>query len=172
MHSPENCDVNPVSLSWSRSFAKGELVKICGECRGKIERHGNRFILSERLMGAIDHSNVNSEMGEFFIRSRAHKHVPDPVAHPPHYNAGKIEVIEFIEDQDLNFARGNAIKYIARAGKKLPKGCDGRYTPEGLAAELEDLKKARWYVTREIEIVAALLEKRTVVRPNDMKGEA
>lgn len=62
----------------------------------------------------------------------------DAVNHPAHYTDGKIEVIAFIEDKGLNFHRGNAVKYISRAGKKEP------------AKEVEDLKKARWYIDREI----------------------
>lgn len=62
----------------------------------------------------------------------------DAVNHPAHYTDGKIEVIAFIEDKGLNFHRGNAVKYISRAGKKDP------------AKEVEDLKKARWYIDREI----------------------
>ena len=45
----------------------------------------------------------------------------DSVNHPSHYTDGKIEVIDFIEDKCLNFHRGNAVKYIARAGKKNPE---------------------------------------------------
>lgn len=63
----------------------------------------------------------------------------DPVNRPSHYTDGKIEVIDFIEDKKLNFHRGNAVKYIARAGKKDP------------AKEIQDLEKARWYIGREIE---------------------
>ena len=63
----------------------------------------------------------------------------DSVNHPSHYTDGKIEVIDFIEDKCLNFHRGNAVKYIARAGKKNPE------------KEVEDLKKAAWYINREIE---------------------
>lgn len=62
----------------------------------------------------------------------------DVVNHPSHYTDGKIEVISFIEDKGLNFHRGNAVKYIARAGKKDP------------AKEVEDLRKAVWYLNREI----------------------
>jgi hypothetical protein len=80
------------------------------------------------------------------------------VSHPSHYNQGKIEVIEFIEDQGLNFSRGNAVKYIARAGKK--------------AFELEDLQKAAWYINREIELLQAEAEKREPKRPNDMVARA
>lgn len=63
----------------------------------------------------------------------------DLVNHPPHYTDGKIEVIDFIEDKQLGFNLGNAIKYIARAGKKDP------------AKTIEDLRKAEWYLRRHIE---------------------
>lgn len=62
----------------------------------------------------------------------------DPVNHPSHYTSGKIEVIDFIEDKGLSFHLGNAVKYIARAGKKDP------------AKTVEDLQKAIWYLGREI----------------------
>lgn len=58
------------------------------------------------------------------------------VNHPPHYNAGRFEVIDVIEDWKLSFNLGNAVKYIARAEHK------GR--------AVEDLKKALWYLIREI----------------------
>lgn len=67
----------------------------------------------------------------------------DNINHPSHYTDGKIEVINFIEDKKLNYHRGNVVKYIARAGKKDP------------AKELEDLKKARWYLDREIKNMEA-----------------
>jgi len=59
----------------------------------------------------------------------------EAVDHPSHYNAGKIEVIDFIEDQGLDFSLGNVVKYTARAQHK-----NG----------IEDLEKAAWYLTREI----------------------
>jgi len=62
----------------------------------------------------------------------------DYVNHPPHYTAYKgLEVIQLTEQ--LNFCRGNAVKYITRAGLK------------DKATEIEDLKKAAWYINREIE---------------------
>lgn len=63
----------------------------------------------------------------------------DVVNHPSHYTDGNIEVIDFIEDKKLNYHRGNAIKYISRAGKKNPE------------KEIEDLEKAVWYINREIK---------------------
>lgn len=82
--------------------------------------------------------------------------LPSTVAHPPHYNTGKIEVIEAIEDWGLNFHKGNAVKYIARAGKKVPENY------------CEDLEKAVWYLKREIELHRAKHEKRDPLKPNDM----
>ena len=65
--------------------------------------------------------------------------VNDPVNHPSHYTQGKIECIDFIQDKKLNFCRGNAVKYIVRAGLKDP------------GKEIEDLEKAVFYIRREIE---------------------
>ena len=56
---------------------------------------------------------------------------------PSHYNSGKIEVIDAIEDWNLNFHEGNIIKYVARHRHK--------------GQSVEDLKKARWYIDRLIE---------------------
>lgn len=61
----------------------------------------------------------------------------DVVNHPPHYNRFPVEVINITEQLDFN--RGNAVKYLARAGFK--EGVD----------EMEDLSKAAWYVNRAIE---------------------
>lgn len=63
----------------------------------------------------------------------------DPVNRPSHYTDGKIEVIEFIEDKNLGFCLGNAVKYIARAGKKDP------------TAEAIDIRKAIWYLKRYLK---------------------
>ena len=63
---------------------------------------------------------------------------PDSVNHPSHYTSGKIEVIDFIEDKELGFHLGNAVKYISRAGRKNPDKI------------VEDLQKAVWYINREI----------------------
>jgi hypothetical protein len=67
----------------------------------------------------------------------------DPVNHPSHYTSGKIEVIDFIEDQKLGFHTGNTVKYICRAGKKDP------------TKEIQDLEKAMWYLARYIKTLKA-----------------
>lgn len=66
------------------------------------------------------------------------------VNQPSHYTDGNIEVIDFIEDKKLGFCLGNAIKYISRAGKKDPN------------KEVEDLKKANWYINRRIKELEAV----------------
>lgn len=66
----------------------------------------------------------------------------EAVNHPKHYTLGGIEVIDAIDAWELGFSLGNAVKYIARAKHK--------------GAELQDLKKARWYLDHAI----AQLEKK------------
>lgn len=68
----------------------------------------------------------------------------DPVNRPAHYTDSNIEVIDYIEDKKLGFCLGNAIKYISRAGKKKDNGRDM------IDKEIEDLKKAMWYINRRI----------------------
>ena len=58
------------------------------------------------------------------------------VNHPDHYQGNKMEVIDIIEDYDLGFSLGNAVKYILRADKKGNKK--------------QDLEKAIWYLQREL----------------------
>lgn len=70
------------------------------------------------------------------VELRIEKEAHDPVNHPPHYvsHPSGVECITVVEH--FNFNRGNAIKYIWRAGEK--------------GDEIEDLKKGRWYLDREI----------------------
>lgn len=60
----------------------------------------------------------------------------DPINHPTHYTFSKVEVIDAIEAWELGFHLGNVVKYIARADRKGNRS--------------NDLKKARWYLDREI----------------------
>ena len=57
---------------------------------------------------------------------------------PIHYTRGTIEVWDFIRDQGLNYFRGNAIKYVCRAGFK------------SVGTEVEDIKKAIHYLENEL----------------------
>ena len=63
----------------------------------------------------------------------------DNINHPSHYTEGrKFETIEVIEDWGLSYRLGNAVKYVSRAGRTDP------------SRTAEDLKKAIWYINREI----------------------
>ena len=61
----------------------------------------------------------------------------DPIGKPRHYTFSRVEVIDAIEAWELGFHLGNDVKYVARAAHK--------------GQRLEDLKKARWYLDREIQ---------------------
>lgn len=71
--------------------------------------------------------------------------MPEAVNHPVHYGGGDnpYEAIKVIEAWGLGFCLGNTVKYISRAGKK------------NKAKTIEDLEKASWYLTREIERLKA-----------------
>ena len=63
----------------------------------------------------------------------------DGVNNPSHYNYGDIEVIDVIDDWQLSFSLGNAIKYIGRCNHKDNKKAD--------------LEKAIWYLRHELKKV-------------------
>ena len=98
--------------------------------------------------------NDNGNIGNYFkdrfevipslddvIKDKQKENVPhgtlEHVNHPNHYNKGKFEVIDVIEDWGLGFNLGNAIKYIGRCEHKENKK--------------QDLEKALWYIKRELE---------------------
>lgn len=67
--------------------------------------------------------------------------INDKVYQPAHYAASKIEVLEYIEDRKFNYNLGQVCKYISRAGLK--------------DSMLQDLRKANFYLEREIELLQA-----------------
>lgn len=123
-------------------------------CRGKIcfncVLHSRCTKLHGVYNNLISDENVNKNYDIVFKSNGVNADVlqvdelhtapsEDPVNRPAHYTDGNIEVIEYIEDKKLGFCLGNAIKYISRAGKKNPD------------KEVEDLKKAIWYIERRIK---------------------
>jgi len=70
----------------------------------------------------------------------------DPVEKPAHYADTKIEVIDYIEDKNLGFCLGNAIKYISRAGRKQDYANQNQKEKT-----IQDLQKAIWYLNRRIK---------------------
>jgi hypothetical protein len=74
---------------------------------------------------------------DYFGAENTHK--PNPsIDHPQHYGGEEnpYEAIKVIEAWNLDFALGNVVKYISRAGKK--------------GSKIEDLKKAQWYLNRAV----------------------
>lgn len=73
----------------------------------------------------------------------------EQVNHPEHYGGkdNEYEAIKVIEAWELDFHLGNTVKYISRAGKK------------GTDKEIEDLKKASFYLNRKIEFLENKQEK-------------
>jgi hypothetical protein len=70
------------------------------------------------------------------VKSSPTAETKDNVNSPTHYTTGGIETIDYIEAKSLNYNLGNVVKYVSRSDFK------GR--------KLEDLKKAQWYLSREI----------------------
>lgn len=135
---------------------KGRPAVNCPTCRDLLNKPKKKVSTKDKQSEKVVESAPvisKTETTESYIRVDAVKDLyanivttdkkPDSISnaidHPSHYNRGKIEVIDFIEDQGLSFHLGNVIKYIARAGSKGDK--------------LEDLKKARWYLDRYINEV-------------------
>ena len=79
-----------------------------------------------------------------YIDNQPDPEQPESVNHPEHYGGKEspYEAIKVIEAWNLPFSLGNVIKYVSRAGKK--------------GSKLEDLKKAQWYLNREIDRLSAI----------------
>lgn len=141
---------------------QGRPRKYCPDCAIKFCHKSKKAVEEEAKMTTVDSKEIEERQKEGTSKteerhiedsSKETVQVPtaehmdkmcgnikhDAVNHPSHYTRGKIEVIDFIEDQQLPYHLGNVIKYIARAGYKGDK--------------LEDLKKARWYLDRYINEV-------------------
>ena len=126
----EECGVTSVH---KKEKAQGRWPKYCPDCLPKYSKVPKKKeetvqTIAEKIVKAIEEPEVKVTPKK-----------EDVINHPSHYTRGKIEVIDFIEDQQLPYHLGNVIKYIARAGHKGDK--------------LEDLKKARWYLDRYINEV-------------------
>lgn len=106
-----------------------------GDCYGKDCAHGIEMWLSAPCANEPE----NPPAKHVDLQKVADEVTHDNVNHPDHYTFGNIEVIDFIEDKKLGFHLGNAVKYISRAGRKDP------------ARTVEDLRKATWYLNRQIE---------------------
>lgn len=98
------------------------------------------LIPKELLLDTINYFNAEKSSAEDPIKE-------DKVNHPSHYTWLKqlcgIEVIDIARHMD--FDSGNAIKYILRAGRKSEVGLKDQ------EKMIEDLEKAKWYITDKIK---------------------
>lgn len=127
------CEGCNTTFVHTKEKAQGRWPKYCPECLpkySKVPKKKDVQTIAEEVVQTIEEQEVKTiELPK----------QEDVINHPSHYTRGKIEVIDFIEDQQLPYHLGNVIKYVARAGYKGDK--------------LEDLKKARWYLDRYINEV-------------------
>lgn len=127
------CEGCGETFTHRKDKSAGRWPKYCPECLPKYSKVPKKKketvqAIAEKIVKAIEEPEVKVTPKK-----------EDVINHPSHYTRGNIEVIDFIEDQQLPYHLGNVIKYIARAGHKGDK--------------LEDLKKARWYLDRYIKEV-------------------
>lgn len=97
------------------------------------------FFNPEEYAKAMKEAHVDEPVKQERWDGVGGKIIEDAVSAPSHYTDGGLETIDFIEAKKLGYNLGNVVKYVSRAGKKG--------APE---KELEDLKKAAWYLAREI----------------------
>ena len=122
----------------------------------EVNSNKNKAILNEEKTDILFYNIVNSNNNTLDITNdfvnnpspaeqKQENSEKDPqiniIDHPLHYTVGGIETIDFIEAKKLNFHLGNVIKYVTRANHK--------------GTPLEDLKKAQWYLSREIETMSS-----------------
>lgn len=112
----------------------------CNECKYEHNSAGDEPCVSCSVLTnhfePKEHSS-NCKISEIKFKNKDYGFDEiDMVNHPQHYQHG-IEPIDYIESHNFNFNLGNVIKYVSRAPFK--------------GTEAEDLKKAKWYLEREIE---------------------
>ena len=116
---------------------KAKVAKVAKKAKPKWEQLG--LFSSDKSLGQLAYE---AGVARAKLRMEGDRQIemfepkPDPVNNPAHYTVGGIETIDFIEAKKLGYNLGNVIKYLTRADHKGNK--------------MEDLRKAQWYLTREI----------------------
>lgn len=123
-----------------------ELEEPCVTCKGTYKHDTMAYLKAKDCYVCKDESSncaISCKEGnkdfadeDYGLKKNSNDEI-DMVNHPPHYVGHGIEPIVFIESHDLNFNLGNVIKYVSRAKYK--------------GTELQDLKKAKCYLEREIK---------------------
>lgn len=123
----------PAEIVRKTGLSKSYVYKICSEYKNKPKSKpkAKTIVLSESELRLA--ASLAMARGEKIRMQPA----DDMVNSPPHYTAGGIETIDFIEAKELDYHLGNVVKYITRSGHKGDK--------------LKDLEKAQWYLNRAID---------------------
>lgn len=121
-------------LSYINDCTKEEIKNALDEMHNGHQPIGIK-LLQEEMLQNLDITDDGNQVGD------------DPVNHPNYYADGKIEVIDYIEDKNLGYHLGTAIKYVSRAGKKHERGMTDK------EKKIQDLQKAVWFINRKIELL-------------------
>lgn len=128
-------------LEGLENYAECQIASVSAQ-EASEQNTGYLLAMNGTLRTILAYIDINNEQNKLMASDEVNEVKNDPVNHPSHYADGKIEVISFIEDKGLieGFCKGNAIKYISRAGKKESAALQID------EKELQDIKKARWYL--------------------------
>lgn len=127
---------NPNAVTKAVVKATGASPKTVYSVRWKMRQEGIECNPRAKRSKVIDLTIAGSPLRPKIRLQGAGDIKPDFVNNPPHYTTGGIETIDFIEAKKLNYNLGNVVKYITRADHK--------------GNRIEDLRKAKWYLEREI----------------------
>lgn len=131
-----NRPCNPLTEKEWLDLTQEDLLVIIADNGDKISFAKWRFIRADEQI--IEGAKFESTLGQIDeLEDEFEENNREMVNHPSHYNQGKYEVIDVIEDWHLGFNLGNAIKYIGRCGHKDDS--------------VQELEKAKWYIQREID---------------------
>ena len=131
-----NRPCNPLTEKEWLDLTQEDLLVIVADNGDKVSFAKWRFIRTDEQI--IEGAKFESTLGQIDeLEDEFNENNREMVNHPSHYNQGKYEVIDVIEDWNLGFCLGNAIKYIGRCGHKDDP--------------VQELEKAKWYIQREID---------------------
>ena len=126
---------NPNAKAKEISDATGATVNLVHNTRWAEKKKAKTLISGLPVIGQGDEYEQKGNKWKVVTMVTTSKQT-DNVNHPAHYKVGGIETIDFIEAKRLGYNLGNVVKFVTRAHHK--------------GALLEDLKKAQWYLNREV----------------------
>lgn len=128
--------IHDLEMSHLGKHCSKEYEKGWDDAMGRAETLVNTVFAAPHGQSPLEH-RLDNVLAQHEGRQKTKN---DPVNHPSHYTFGKIEVIDFLEDQKFPYHLANAVKYISRAGRKNPD------------KTIEDLEKAVWYLNRYMRL--------------------